>query len=269
MHLLALSAFNDNYIWMLHDGVQALVVDPGDARPVIDALERLSLRLACILVTHHHADHVGGVKALQALTGAAIYAPHDEPLPTHAKPCTGGDEVDTLGLKIRVLSVPGHTLGHLAYLVEDPMPDEAPILFCGDTLFSGGCGRIFEGSPAQMLASLQTLSRLPGTTRVCCAHEYTLSNLRFAKTIEPANAELAGHQAWCEGQRAAGQPTLPSRLALELQINPFLRCEQPTVRQSVRAHLETLVASERPCAIDDDSTLATFTALRHWKNLTR
>ena len=169
MELIALPAFNDNYLWLLHDGQQALVVDPGDAAPVRAALERLALRLASILVTHHHADHTGGVAELRAETGAQVFGPARERIPEPYTPLQGGDVVQTLGVSFRVIDVPGHTAGHIAYFADAVAG--APLLFCGDTLFSGGCGRIFEGTPAQMLASLDTLAALPADTRVCCAHE--------------------------------------------------------------------------------------------------
>ncbi|MCA0175353.1 MAG: hydroxyacylglutathione hydrolase [Proteobacteria bacterium] len=219
MNLVALPAFADNYIWMLHDGAGALVVDPGDAAPVRAALGAHGLELTGILVTHHHPDHVGGLNGLQPLlNGAPVYAPQREQaaMPVPTTPVAGGDCLTWQGKAIRVLDVPGHTAGHVAYVLDD-------LLFCGDTLFSAGCGRLFEGTADQMHRSLQQLGALPGTTRVCCAHEYTLANLRFARQAEPDNAAVARHEAACLAQRAAGQPTLPSTIALEWQINPFLR----------------------------------------------
>ena len=227
MELIALPAFNDNYLWLLHDGQQALVVDPGDAAPVRAALERLGLRLTSILVTHHHADHTGGVAELRAETGAQVFGPARERIPEPYTPLQGGDVVQTLGVSFRVIDVPGHTAGHIAYFTDDVAG--APLLFCGDTLFSGGCGRLFEGTAAQMLASLDQLAALPGDTRVCCAHEYTLANLKFARAVEPGNADLLHYSAQCEALRAQGLPTLPSRMALERAINPFLRTRMPAV----------------------------------------
>jgi hydroxyacylglutathione hydrolase len=186
MTLLALPAFADNYIWMLHDGKQAVVVDPGDAAPVEQALDRLALTLAGILVTHHHADHVGGVNALRPRLQGPVYGPATERIPTPFVPLREGDEVSVLGLSFRVLDVPGHTAGHIAYVQEDAA--QSPLLFCGDTLFSAGCGRLFEGTPAQMARSLAKFAALPADTQVCCTHEYTLSNLRFAAAVEPGNA---------------------------------------------------------------------------------
>lgn len=210
---------------MLHDTRRAIVVDPGDADVVFDALARLNVQLETILVTHHHNDHTGGVAALREATGAAVYGPTRETMPEPIRRLDGGDQVQALGLTFSVMDVPGHTAGHIAYYCA--AMDGKPLLFCGDTLFSGGCGRLFEGTPAQMLASLGTLAALPGSTRVCCTHEYTLSNLRFAQAVEPNNAALAQYQADCLALRARGDITLPSSIALELQINPFCAVTNP------------------------------------------
>ena len=253
MKLIPLPAFTDNYIWMLHDGRKAVVVDPGDAQPVWDALASHGLQLSAILVTHHHPDHVGGVDALRNGTGAVVFGPARELIPEPLQRLQGGDHCDVMGLRFEVLDVPGHTAGHIAYWCADL--DGAPLLFCGDTLFSGGCGRLFEGTPAQMLASLDALAALPGDTRVCCAHEYTLSNLRFARAVEPGNQALADYEQHCQRLRAGGQPTLPSSIGTERAINPFLRSREPAVIQSVRSHA--------PQATDE---VAVFAALRQWKN---
>lgn len=255
MNLVALPAFADNYLWLLHDGHSALVVDPGDAQPVLTALQTLHLRLCTILVTHHHRDHTGGVAVLREATGAAVHGPWGEPIPAPYTAHRGGDWLTVLGLPWQVLAVPGHTAGHIAWYCEEV--NGAPLLFCGDTLFSAGCGQLFEGTAAQMLASLDRLAALPEGTQVCCAHEYTLSNLRFAQAVEPGHAEVAEHTRRCESLRAAGQPTLPSRIGLERRINPFLRSREPTVRATLRAQ-GRLHAS----ATDSEA----FAALREWKN---
>ena len=255
MNLLPLPAFADNYIWMLHDGHQAVVVDPGDSAPVVQALQRQGLQLTAILVTHHHADHVGGVDALREATGASVYGPARERVPEPLVRLAEGDTVDVLGLRFQVLDVPGHTAGHIAYYCA--AIDGAPVLFCGDTLFSAGCGRLFEGTPAQMLDSLDRLAALPGDTRVCCTHEYTLSNLKFARTVEPGNTALLHYSNQCEALRADNQPTLPSSIALERDINPFLRVRQPGVAQAARAF---------DTQVQQDDAVAVLAALRQWKN---
>jgi hydroxyacylglutathione hydrolase len=255
MNLLPLPAFTDNYIWMLHDDHSAIVVDPGDATPVLQALGRLGLTLQAILVTHHHPDHVGGVDALREATGAVVYGPTRERIPEPLVRLAQGDVVDVLGLHFKVLDVPGHTAGHIAYYCVDLNGE--PLLFCGDTLFSGGCGRLFEGTPAQMLASLDQFAALPGNTRVCCTHEYTLSNLKFARAVEPENAALLHYTSQCEALRTQQHPTLPSRMALEKEINPFLRVRLPSVTRAAQAH---------DAQVNQDDAVSVLAALRQWKN---
>ncbi|EER59908.1 hydroxyacylglutathione hydrolase [Acidovorax delafieldii 2AN] len=255
MNLLPLPAFTDNYIWMLHDTRQAIVVDPGDAAPVLHALQAQGLQLQAILVTHHHADHVGGVPTLREATGAHVFGPAGEQMPEPLQRLADGDTVEVLGLRFSVLDVPGHTAGHIAYYCADLAG--APLLFCGDTLFSGGCGRLFEGTPAQMLASLDRLAALPGSTRVCCTHEYTLSNLRFARAVEPGNQALRDYSSHCESLRARQEPTLPSTIALEREINPFLRVREATVRAAAQGF---------DASPPQHDAVAVFAALRQWKN---
>ncbi len=238
---------------MLHDASRAVVVDPGDAHVVLQALQAHSLNLSAILLTHHHADHTGGVDELRQATGCAVYGPVGETMPEPCVRLSGGDRVQALGFEFKVMDVPGHTAGHIAYYCE--AFEGQPLLFCGDTLFSGGCGRLFEGTPAQMLASLDSLAALPGNTRVCCTHEYTLSNLRFARTVEPHNAALAAYEQHCIALRASGLPTLPSSIALEKQINPFLRSRETSLQQAALSY--------HPQA---DGQVQHFAALREWKN---
>ncbi|MCY7317071.1 MAG: hydroxyacylglutathione hydrolase [Rubrivivax sp.] len=253
MNLSALPAFADNYIWMLHDGARAVVVDPGDAAPVLKALDRLHLELTAILVTHHHADHVGGVNALRPRLKGPVYGPAQERIPQPFMPLIEGDTIDVLGLHFAVIDVPGHTAGHIAYAQQGAVSQG--LLFCGDTLFSAGCGRLFEGTAAQMHDSLSKLAALPGDMRVCCTHEYTLSNLRFAAAVEPGNTIRQAYQLRCEALRAQGQPTLPSSLDVELGINPFLRCDQAAVIAAAQQH-----------GAEDTSPVAVLGALREWKN---
>lgn len=242
---------------MLHDECVAVVIDPGTPEPVLQALDRLGVALQAILVTHHHSDHTGGVPALRTASGAIVYGPACERIPEPFVPVQQDTQVDVpaLNLSLRVLDIPGHTAGHVAYYAT-PV-GQAPLLFCGDTLFSGGCGRVFEGTAAQMLASLQTLAALPPETRICCAHEYTLANLKFARVVEPDNAQLLHYSALCEALRAQQQPTLPSTIALERQINPFLRTHVAAVIKAARGF---------DPSIDPTDAVAVFAALRKWKN---
>ncbi len=247
-------AFKDNYIWLLAgpDEPRAVaVVDPGAAEPVLRELEAKGLRLVAILLTHHHADHVGGTAELVAATGATVFGPARERMPVEVRRLAGGDRacVPSLGLEFEVIDVPGHTAGHIAYFGHDA-------LFCGDTLFSAGCGRLFEGTAGQMLASLEALAALPDSTRVFCGHEYTVANLRFAMTVEPGNAEIVDYVRRAEALRAAGTPTLPSTVGLEKRVNPFLRSRLDNVRTSAESHAG--VALPTPVAV--------FATLRSWKD---
>lgn len=229
------------------------MVDPGDAKVVLNELEQLAVRLEGILITHHHGDHTGGVDVLREATGARVFGPAHEPVPEPLTRLSEGDSVELLGLRFQVLDVPGHTAGHVAFFAQPA--GQAPLLFCGDTLFSAGCGRLFEGTPAQMLDSLTCLANLPEDTRVCCAHEYTASGLVFASAVEPDNQALVSYQAQVQNLRAQGLPSLPSTIRQEKLINPFLRTHVPTV----------IAAAQR---FDPKARLpvAVFAALRTWKN---
>ncbi len=254
--VLAIPAFKDNYLWLIHDGVNAAVVDPGDADPVLRALAENNLALTAILLTHHHADHIGGVQQLLAHARVPVFGPRNDGIPAVTHPLAEGDSVHVRGLDLalRVLDVPGHTLGHIAYVRETP---GAHWVFCGDTLFAGGCGRVFEGTPAQMAVSLAKLAALPDDTQVYCAHEYTLSNLRFAQAVEPGNAELAKRIEAETAKRARNQPTVPSTIGVEKETNPFLRYREPEI-------IGTLVQQNRLAS--GAPPVKAFAALREWKN---
>ncbi len=261
--VLTVPAFNDNYLWLIHDGVHAAVVDPGDAQPILAALKEHDLTLTAILLTHHHADHIGGVPELLQHYAVPVFGPAHESIPTVTHKLVQGDTVKLAqpDLQLSVLDVPGHTSGHVAYLrqgQEQQSQDEnAGWLFCGDTLFAGGCGRLFEGTPTQMANSLEKLSALPDATLVFCAHEYTLSNLRFASAVEPNNAALAARVEHDTALRAQGKPTVPSTMGLEKASNPFLRYREPAiVARLVAAHKLSL----------DAPAVAAFAALRQWKD---
>lgn len=252
----ALSAFNDNYIWLLQDSNArcCAVVDPGDAGPVLEWLRaHPGWRLSDILITHHHRDHVGGVETLKRLTGARVAGPAHEHIPGRDVALEEGATLIVLDHAFIAMEVPGHTLGHIAYYHHDR---SASWLFSGDTLFAGGCGRLFEGTPRQMFDALKRLAALPASTYLYCAHEYTLSNLRFAQAVEPDNPDIAERLRQVVEQRHAGRITLPSTLHQELATNPFLRCGEAATRTAA----ERLGAPS--CA--DPATI--FTLLRAWKN---
>ncbi|HEY8681668.1 MAG TPA: hydroxyacylglutathione hydrolase [Rhodanobacter sp.] len=234
MHVIPLPALADNYIWLLHDDAgHAVVIDPGDARVVEQALAARRLQLRAILLTHHHPDHIGGVAELCRHRVVPVYAPVDERIHETTNPMRDGDIVELVSPRIRfeVITIPGHTLSHVAYV-------GAGLLLCGDTLFSLGCGRLFEGTPAQMLASLDRLSALPGETLICAGHEYTAANGRFACMVEPENTALRTRLQDVAGLRANKLPTLPVSLASELATNPFLRIDAAPVIDWCQRHNE-------------------------------
>jgi hydroxyacylglutathione hydrolase len=256
LEVLAVPAFADNYLWLIHDGRNAAVVDPGDAGPILAALKANGLSLVAILLTHHHADHVGGVPELLRHGNVPVFGPRAEAIEQVTTPLAEGDRaaVPQLGLELAVLDVPGHTRGHIAYYAA-----RQHWLFCGDTLFAGGCGRLFEGTPAQMVGSLEKLAALPDATAVYCAHEYTLSNLRFAREVDPGNAALHERMATEQAKRDRGEPTVPSSIGLEKQTNPFLRFRQADIGDKLIS--KGKLSSREPIAI--------FAALREWKNAYR
>lgn len=250
----ALPAFNDNYLWLLQDSDsrRCAVVDPGDAAPVLAWLQaHPGWQLSDILVTHHHFDHVGGVAELKQVTGARVYGPATEKIPERDIGLTGDETINVLGLDFQVIAVPGHTLGHIAYYQA-----EQGLLFCGDTLFAAGCGRLFEGTPQQMHASLQRLAALPEATQVYCTHEYTLSNLRFAHAVEPGNPQVEARLQQVNAWREAGRISLPSTIALEKASNPFLRTAEP----------EVIASAARNDGKRYDDAQDVFASLRAWKD---
>ena len=251
LEIVPLSAFKDNYIWTLRTGKYAAVVDPGDARPVQDYLAREGLTLAAILATHHHPDHVGGIAELVEMAKVPVFGPRGEPIPALTHPLGENDmvKIPELAAEFSVLDIPGHTRAHIAYY-------GLGSLFCGDTLFACGCGRVFEGTAEQMLASLSKLAALPDETRVYCGHEYTLANIKFARAVEPGNRVLAAREERAARLRAAGRPTLPSTLGEERATNPFLRCAEPVVVESANKYLGARAADP----------VRVFAAIREWKN---
>lgn len=255
LDIIPLPAFSDNYIWLIKPKEQSsvYVVDPGDALSVIDYLESHGLTLRGILITHHHSDHTDGIAALiqYAKNEVSVYGPASENIQgvTEAIVDEGKIDLKEINLSAEVMKVPGHTAGHIAYLIEDK-------LFCGDTLFSGGCGRLFEGTPRQMQTSLGRFKALPASTLVYCTHEYTLANLEFAKRVNPGNRQLAEYSLRVEQMRLANQPSLPSNIGTELAINPFLRTDEAEIRESIALHFQQPIKD----------TCDSFALLRQWKD---
>lgn len=254
-----ISAFNDNYIWMLRLGsdTPVAIVDPGDAKPVLERLARDGLELDTILITHHHADHTGGIEQLlEAFPDANVIGPHSSRIASIRQRCSEGDTVSALGLRFEVIEIPGHTLDHIAFYLPACAVLAQGAVFCGDTLFAAGCGRIFEGEARMMRRSLAKIEALPTTTLVFCAHEYTLANLGFALAVEPDNADLQARLEATRAMRAAQLPSLPSNIALERRTNPFLRCHNNVLAQKVAAYSGQPIQSE----------IDTFAQLRAWKD---
>lgn len=253
LNIFPIPAFRDNYIWTLHDGTHAVVVDPGDAVPVRAWLEQHRINLSAILCTHHHSDHTGGICELAQVYNAPVYGPQHEDIPCISHALGEGDTVEIAqpGIRLKVLDIPGHTRGHIAYLNEN-------LVFCGDTLFGCGCGRLFEGTAEQLHHSLQRLAHLPDATLVYCTHEYTEANIRFALICEPHNAQLRQRELDARALRAAGNPTLPSTIGLEKSTNPFLRCVAAEIMRSVERH--------EGHALPANNETAVFAALRKWRN---
>lgn len=251
MAIHAVPAFTDNYIWVIENGTNAVAVDPGDAKPVQEFLKARGLALKAVLATHHHADHVGGVPELVRHWNCPTFGPAREVAAGIDHRLSEGDrfEVPGIGIELATLDIPGHTAGHIALY-------NAEMLFCGDTMFACGCGRLFEGTPAQMNASLAKLARLPGATQVYCGHEYTMANIKFAQAVEPGNQALAQRATREAEKRARGVPTLPSTIADELATNPFIRCSEPEVVASASAHAQRALESE----------VEVFAEVRAWKN---
>lgn len=254
LNIYPVHAFKDNYIWVIHNRNYAVVVDPGIASPVIEYLALKNLQLSAILITHHHHDHTGGNAELLKLFNVPVYGPRNEFISTVTHSVKGGDllNLPEISLHLNVLDTPGHTQGHIAYYGSDPIN----LVFCGDTLFSCGCGRIFEGTPQQLYESLQKIYRLPDDTFVYCTHEYTLSNIRFARTVDPENLKLIELERTAQALRNKNIPTIPTTLALEKAVNPFLRCDQHDIVNSVQNYSATSLSDP----------LSVFTVLREWKN---
>ena len=252
-NVTAIPAFNDNYIWLIskENNKNVVIVDPGDARPVLATLKEHQYQPVAIIITHHHSDHIGGIKALTDQFNVPVYGPANERITAINHPLTEDDivHIPELGIHLQVIDVPGHTRGHIAFYADN-------MLFCGDTLFTGGCGRLFEGTAEQMHHSLSKIAALPNETQVYCAHEYTLDNLNFAKVVEPDNTMLLQRISDTQAARKLNKFTVPATLELEKATNPFLRCHTPNV----------IKAAEKFASKPLNSGAETFAVVRHWKD---
>ena len=251
MNIVPIPAFSDNYIWMLVQDGRAAVVDPGDAQPVLSTLESMGLALDTIIITHHHFDHTGGVIALKSETNCRVIGPDNPKIQGIDQVLSEGHSINVLGYAFEILEVPGHTLDHIALYCR-----RESVLFCGDTLFVGGCGRVFEGTFPMMQQSLAKLSDLPSETKVYCTHEYTMANLSFARKVDPTNADLLAHIETCEQRRDSDLPTVPSTIGQELLINPFLRWHAPAI----------ITQLKQEGRHTGDSPADVFGAVRGWKD---
>lgn len=258
LNICSIPAFQDNYIWLIHNSTSSIVIDPGDATRVLQILKTHNLTLSAILLTHHHADHTDGVPCLLNMVSVPVYGPSKEYISSVNQPVQEGDQIyiSTLKLNLKIIEVPGHTYGHIAYFAQ-----KEGWLFSGDTLFTGGCGKLFEGTPEQMANSLTKLAMLPDTTKIYCGHEYTLSNLYFARTIEPNNTALNARIAMDQKKLNCQLSAVPSTLELEKKTNPFLRYTQPVIIASLQktGYLpQNFLVKKNP--------IIAFAALREWKN---
>lgn len=248
-----INAFSDNYIWLIQTNEGNTLVDPGDSKPIISTIDKLGITIDDILITHHHFDHIGGLELLKPLIKGSVIGPKNNAIDLLDKHVGEGDIIESIGLRFSVFEVPGHTLDHIAFYSET----EKEVLFCGDTIFSGGCGRVFEGTFEQMNHSLEKLMNLPSKTEIYCAHEYTLSNLQFALMAEPDNVDLKEYELNSKNKREKNIPTIPTTLGQELQINPFLRVAETSLREAISDKLDHSNIT---------SNAEVFGFLRSWKD---